>query len=450
MTYICAACIDETRLKELVLLESSDDQPCEYCEGIEPTVELDFIADKCEDVLATFYEVSSQTMAVQVYDQLPSGKSLEATVAELIGAPDEAIEAITEILDFRWYDRDSGEYQYGEDPWFIPSARMESPLSLQWEMIESSLRNEGRFLNPKVAHFMDTVFGGVMNDVADNRLPVLVDAGPGTRYEALYRARVFQSEKSVLDALEHPERFLGAPPVGVGMSGRMNAAGQPAFYGATDVTTTLTEVRPVVGSWVVAAKFSIDRPLKLLDLRLLGKVVLPETASLFDEATKVAAQRRDFLRKFCNEMILPVMPERQDQSYLVTQVIANYLATHPLASIDGIIYPSVQRGGNDCVDAGENVVLFYKAATTVNADSDDPTAYAQLRHYDHDGPDHYFSPAIVFLDVKPKPLWYKKDDLHISPALSLVRDSIEIHEVMSVQITSKVSSVDVGEQHFNH
>jgi hypothetical protein len=449
VTFICAECIEEVRLKEMVRLASNDENHCEYCNSTEPTVDIYFIADKCDDVIASFYEVSSQTMAVLVYDHTPSGRSLEDTLAELIGAPEEAIETIAEILDFRWYDMDSDEYLYGEDPWFIPSVRMESPLSLHWEMIESSLRNEGRYLNPKVAHFMDTVFGGVASDVEENRLPVLVDAGPGTRYGSLYRARLFQSEKSVLEALKHPERFLGAPPVGIGMSGRMNAAGQPAFYGATDVKTTLTEVRPVVGSWVVIANFSVDRPLKLLDLRLLGKVILPETASLFDEATKIAAQRRDFLRKFCNEMISPVMPERQDQSYLVTQVIANYLATHPFASIDGIIYPSVQCGGDDGANAGENVVLFYKAATTVNADSEEPTAYAQLWEYEEDGPGCYFSPAIVFSDIKPQPLRYKKDDPHVNPTLSLVRDSIEIHEITSVKIASKASSVSVGEHHFN-
>lgn len=448
MTYICADCIYDSRLQELVRLASTDENPCEYCES-ESTVDIYFVADKCDEVIATFYEVSSQTMAVMVYDHLPAGKSLESTVAELTGAPDEAIESITEFLQDRWYDPDSDEHQYGEDPWFIPSSRMESPLSTQWETIEASLRNEGRYLNPSVAAFMEMVFGGVGSDVADNGHPVLVDAGPGTRYEALYRARVFQSEKSLVEALEHPERRLGAPPVGTGSSGRMNAAGQPAFYGATDVGTTLAEVRPVVGSWVVSARFSIDRPLKLLDLRLLGKVKLSETLSLFDETTKAAAQRRDFLRKLCNEMVLPVMPEQQEHSYLVTQVVANYLATHPRTAIDGIIYPSVQRGSHDAIDMGENVVLFYKAAMTTNADSEEPTAYAQLWHYEEDGPGRYFRPAVVFLEVKPKPAWYPKQDFHITPTLSLLQGSIQIHEIKSVQITSEISSVGVGEHHFN-
>lgn len=450
MTYICADCIKEPKLKEIVRFKSSHSNPCEYCDSAEPTVGIDLIAMKCDEVIATFYEVSSQTMAVLIYEYTPAGQSLSSLLSTLIGAPEDAIEAISEILQSEWYDEYSEQRLYGEDPWFILNLRMESSLSVHWEKIETSLRNEGRYLNPHVAKFMDAIFGGVSDDVSHNGLPVLVDAGPGTRYESIYRARVFQSEGSVLDALEHPEKSLGAPPVGVASSGRMNAAGQPAFYGASDVQTSLAEVRPVVGSWVVVSKFSIDRALKLLDLRRLSRVVLPETASLFDESTRIAAERRDFLRKLCDEMIRPVMPESQEQSYLVTQVVASYLATHPIASIDGIIYSSVQLGDGNPQGAGENVVLFYKSAITNNATNPERTAYAQLWAYDNDGPGRYFSPAIAFLDGKPAPSWHEKSEPHIKPTLSLVRESIEIHEIKSIQVTSDVNRFEVGEHHFNY
>lgn len=449
MTYICAKCIKEPTLKEIVTLESNEDYPCEYCDSNEPAVEISFIAERCNEVIETFYEISSLTMAVVVYDHIPAGSDLSATLSKLIGAPNEAIYDISKFLQSMWYDGDSGEHLYGEDPWFVLSSGRESPLSLDWENIETSLRNEARYLNPKVAGFMDTIFGDVENDVSDDGIPVLVNAGAGTNYESLYRSRVFHSEKEMLNALEHPERFLGAPAAGIGIGGRMNAAGQPAFYGATNVDTTLAEIRPVVGSWVVSAKFSIDRPLKLLDLRLLGKMGLPQNASFFDEKTKALVHRRDFLRKLCSEMILPVMPERQDESYLVTQVVANYLATHPSATIDGIIYSSVQLGSESGSVAGENVVLFYKSAITVNANNDERTAYAQLWEYELDGPGRYFSPAIAFLDVRSDSMSRKKNNLDVKPTLSLLRDSIEIHEIKSVRINSKKTLLNVGEHHFN-
>src|SRR3546814_20534128 len=79
----------------------------------------------------------------------------------------------------------------------------------------------------------------------------MADAGPGSAYEQLLRARVCQSERSLIDALQHQERFIGAPLEDIGASGRMNAAGLPSFYGATEALEALAEVRPPVGSWVV-------------------------------------------------------------------------------------------------------------------------------------------------------------------------------------------------------
>ena len=144
------------------------------------------------------------------------------------------------------------------------------------------------------------------------------------------------------------------------------------------------------------------------------------------------------------------MPESQEQSYLVTQVVASYLATHPIASIDGIIYSSVQLGDVNSQGAGENVVLFYKSAITNNATNLERTAYAQLWAYDNDGPGRYFSPAIAFLDGKPAPSWHEKSEPHIKPTLSLVRESIEIHEIKSIQVISEVNRFNVGEHHFNY
>lgn len=128
---------------------------------------------------------------------------------------------------------------------------------------------------------------------------------------------------------------------------------------------------------------------------------LEHTASLFDEATEVAAQRRDFLKALSARMILPVMPENQDHNYLITQVVAHYLAMHPSASIDGIIYPSVQVNGGDVGGAVANVVLFHKAAIAANADSESDTAEAELWQYDDDGPGEYFRPTILYREVKP-------------------------------------------------
>ncbi len=443
MCNICPACIGEPALRKLVLASSASSNPCDYCDAGLPAIEIGFVAAKCDEVLSTFYTPSHLTAAVIHFDRTPAGTDLETTLQQLVQAPDEAIRDIAEALQVMWYDRDSGEYEYGDkEPWFVPKSRMESPLSRGWTVMENSLRVEARYLNPTVDQFMESIFGGVADDVAEDGSSVLVDVGPETPAVDIYRARVFQSVTSMDEALQHPERLLGAPAAGIGVGGRMNAAGQPAFYGATDVQTALAEVRPPVGSWVVVAKFSITRALKLLDLKRLGQVTLSKDASLFDANTKAQAERRDFLRLFCEKIVAPVMPESQERNYLITQVVADYLSMHPRASIDGIIYPSVQRSSEGSSSTGENIVLFHKAATAVHADSDGATAEVELWEYEEEGPERYFRPRIMYLSDKPQ-AWFKPLHHQAKPALQLIRDSLQIHRVQCIDIRTDVTPLEV-------
>jgi hypothetical protein len=443
MSHICSDCVGEPVLRCFVIAEASNESPCDYCDSDLPAAKIWDIADRCNKVLSTFYEDSSQTMAVVHFGHTPTGTDLLGTIQELAVVSESAASDIVEALQTMWYDRDTGESRYGDDePWFVLRANIESPLLTTWFEMESSLRGEARYINPKVTAFMESIFGEISNDRTAEGASVLVEAGPGSTYETFYRARVFQSDAELLKALRNPEKLLGSPPPGVGAGGRMNAAGLPAFYGATKAETALAEVRPPVGSSVVVAKFAAFRPLKLLNLMLLGRVELSRSASLFDEATEVAAQRRDFLRALSGKMTLPVMPENQDHNYLITQVVADYLATHPNASIDGLIYPSVQVDEGDANERGENIVLFHKAAKALKADSERDTAEAELWEYEEDGPGEFFQPKILFKDVDP-PYPFQYGGFRPKPALKLVGDSIEIHRVRAVQIRTDRTTVEV-------
>ena len=220
MNYICPACVGEPFLSRLVADAASDSHPCDYCERDGPAAEVFLIAERCDEVISTFYAPSSLTMAVLHFGREPAGASLSDVVEELTRVPREAVEAIVEALDkFIWYDRDSGEQKFGDDPHFVLRTSVDSPLVASWLEMESSLRTEARYLNPKVGQFMEQVFGDIAEHVADGSGSVLVDAGPGTALTALHRARVFQSERSLAAALQHPERNLGAPPAGLSSGG---------------------------------------------------------------------------------------------------------------------------------------------------------------------------------------------------------------------------------------
>ena len=51
----------------------------------------------------------------------------------------------------------------------------------------------------------------------------------------------------------------------------MNAAGVPAFYGATDVDTCVAELAIPIGGAAIVGKFELLEPVHVLDLRLLSR-----------------------------------------------------------------------------------------------------------------------------------------------------------------------------------
>lgn len=439
MSVICADCVGEPYLQRLVQDAATSGIPCEYCNGDAPAADLWTVVHLCDEVLDTFFEESSHTMAVVHFGRTPAGNDLQTTISDLTGLPQEAVDVVVEHLASLWYDAGSGESRYGDDdPWFVLKSSMAEPLGHAWREMEESLRSDVRYFNPKAMELLDTIFGELSNDRDKEGQPVVMEAGPGTSLKTLYRGRVFQTEDALAAALRWPERLLGSPVAGIGAAGRMNGQGQPAFYGATAPEICIAEVRPPVGSRIALAAFEVIRPLRLLDLRRLATVELRPGTSLFDAATRSAAQRRDFLRTFGDRLSAPVVPELQDRDYLVTQAVADYLAAHRMLNVDGIIYPSAQSRRPEEPPAGDNIVLFRKACDVSDADGGGATAEIALWEYEEDGPGRRFRPSILFVD-RAAP-WHGHRSVH--PALSLKRDSIVIHDICAVRYDSKPHPVE--------
>ncbi|GEM_PF-698059 len=449
MSYICADCVGEPHLQCLVQDAATSENSCEFCDVDAPAADLWVVAELCEKVIDTFFEESSNTMAVIHFGRTPAGSDLQTTISELTGIPQDAVEVVVEHLSELWYDEGSGQSRYGDDdPWFVLKPSMAEPLGFSWREMEDSLRSEVRYFNPKALALLDMIFGEITNDQDQEGRSVVLEAGPGTSLKTLYRGRVFQTEDALIAALRWPERFLGSPAVGVGAAGRMNGQGQPAFYGATHPEICIAEVRPPVGSLIALAAFDVIRPLRLLDLRRLATVELRPNASLFDPDTLLAAQRRDFLRTLGDRLSAPVVPEQQDRDYLVTQAVADYLAAHATLNVDGIIYPSAQSRIPGELPAGDNVVLFRKACDVSNSDGDGNTAEISLWEYEEDGPGRRFRPSIHF--ISRAAMWPSQRE--VQPALSLVQDSIVIHDISAVRYFSKPHTVDgvasINDRHY--
>ena len=103
----------------------------------------------------------------------------------------------------------------------------------------------------------------------------------------------------------------------------------------------------------MVGRFTLLRPLRLLDVEALKSVFI--RGSIFDGAYIRKLEQAKFLGRLSDRITRPVMPSDEPSDYLVTQAIADYLASE--VRLDGIVYPSAQAGGER-----KNVVLFNHAA----------------------------------------------------------------------------------------
>jgi hypothetical protein len=226
---------------------------------------------------------------------------------------------------------------------------------MDWRRFENSLKNESRFFSRTAANQLTSIFDGIGKLLTREGRLLVVDAGPGTDFHTLYRARAFQSDDKLLVALSRPDIFLGSPPAHLAAAGRMNARGISVFHGASSSKAAIAEVRPPVGSQVVVAQFDVIRKLRLLDLTSLNHI--RETGSIADFGLAGRMEHALFLRSLSERIALPAMRDDEPLEYLTTQAIVDFLATESSVPIDGLIFPSVQAVGDV-----RNVVLFHKAA----------------------------------------------------------------------------------------
>jgi hypothetical protein len=226
---------------------------------------------------------------------------------------------------------------------------------MDWRSLEDSLKTEARFFSRTAANHLTSIFDGIGELETREGRPLVVDAGPGTGFHTLYRARVFQSDDKLEAALVRPDIHLGSPPACLAADGRRNTRDISVFYGTNSQKAAIAEVRPPVGSQIAVAQFEIIRKLRLLDLTPLSDVRV--TGSLADFGLAGRREGAVFLRSLSGRITRPVMRDDEPFEYLATLAIVDFLATETLAPIDGIIFPSVQAVGDVL-----NVVLFHKAA----------------------------------------------------------------------------------------
>lgn len=458
---VCDDCVGDAYLKQMIR-DNGDSGICFYCQEQGPAVTIGVLADTIDRAFEEHYfQTSTEPEGMEYamlrdpdidYEWEREGEEALWVITEAAEIDETIAEDIRQILEERHDDFDQAamgvECPFSEDSHYARKSVDDGEFPYLWKRFESDLKTKSRFFSRSAKATLDQIFRGIHGVTATDGRQAVVDAGPGTSIDHLFRTRVFPKDAEKLnEALAYPWKHLGTPPAEFARAGRMNASGIAVFYGARDQKTAIAEVRPPVGSKVLVAQFNLLRTVRLLDPSALTSI--NAEGSIFDPSTILTMQRACFLEALSCTMSRAIMPHEEESEYLPTQAIAEYLATE--CSLDGMIFPSVQAG-----TGAANVVLFHHAAriqevqlprgTEVSADldvgnPDDPmpeyTVFERLptEPAKSDKPDSRIPPLSDLLDPF-------EDDYHSSydnrqNTLQVALDSIEVHLIGSVRFQSQ-------------
>lgn len=430
---VCIECLSDSYLQ--ANYADNDVDECDYCNEVRPVVTLEELVEGLEEAIQASFTYVEQPSAVIHHGYPEVGHSIFDVLRMVLGADD-----INLLSDLEGELREQWSECEDDNPFFIEETYASSQLTSDWAQMQRSLQFESRLVNPVVGRVLEKIFSGIEElHTASEPRSAITHAGPGQSLTAFQRARKFEDEEGMAAALKHPEKYLGPTPRGKGSAGRMNAAGISVFYGATDNQTAIAEVRPPVGSWVVTATFEVIRPLRLLNLGDLDGIRPDADLSYFDPVRQDQAERCAFLRELQQQMLIPVMPESADQGYLITQAIADYLATNEALNLDGILFPSVQVPKD--ASPGLNAILFHKASGVEKTEDQD--ALDQVSLWESDEDQWVFYPQIWEGNPSTKESVHGfMDHIHAPEAsLRLARGGISIHKIQGVSFTYKSDPV---------
>ncbi|KWW12860.1 hypothetical protein AS889_20900 [Pseudomonas putida] len=449
---ICDQCVEEPFLSSQIAT-TGEIAVCSYCESEAKCWTIEQLADRVEQAFAEHYVRTSnepddwqQSLLRDKesdYDWERNGEPVHDAIECAARIPDEAVADVLEILGERHSDFDTAamgdECEFDTDSYYEQRDTSDATWQYKWRLFERTLKTEARYFSRAATDHLAAVFGKIDQLGTLDGKPLIVDAGPGKSIAILFRARVFQSEAPLKEALCRPDLHLGSPPARAAAAGRMNARGISVFYGATSPGVALAEVRPPVGSKVALATFRIIRPLRLLDLSALENA--SDGGSVFHPTLLQRLERVSFLQSLGRKMTRPVMPDDQEFDYLSTQAVADFLATENDPTLDGIIFNSTQS------EEGDNIVLFHKASRVMSMDL--PVGVKLSAHtmsFDSDGsyPDYCVREAAPILDeaeAAPAPSHWAMTLHHIREdedvregTLDVIPTSVEVHHVKRVKV----------------
>lgn len=162
--------------------------------------------------------------------------------------------------------------------------------------------------------------------------------------EKIYRARI-DYEKSITDFSR-----LASPPSKLSNHNRFSPQGISFFYGAKDIDTCISEIKPSIAENVTVGSFILTKDLQIADfVNGLGRA-----KSIYHSSYELYLDEfhKPFLNQFIHEIAKPIRPGDSKLDYIPTQAFVECLRFVLDTEVDGITFKSSTNEG------GVNVVLF--------------------------------------------------------------------------------------------
>jgi hypothetical protein len=369
---ICVGCIEDEALRELVR-EKGHKQACVECGKKKVAVSIKGLAEIIDPYIREHYKPGRYERQFGEGDDEwdeQEGDGLSHAVQEVVGQYFDFNDVLVNAL----IDNDPADIRDGDQPFYAADINyVETPVYVEhlyeeWRAILSELRTERRFFSDHARKFFEWLFERIEDlrfvGNREDQSGVTQDLPAAT---VLFRARRADTEEDYTRMVLNPDVELAPPPSRYARAGRMNAEGVTIFYGALDAETCLAEMRASIGGHTVLGRFKTTKPLRVLNFSQLENAFWAgKPLSYFQSDFHEQVTRRKFRRRLHKLICEPVIPGHEDE-YLITQILAEYLAYVRPTNFDGLLFASTQYKG------GRNVVLFPKHADTVPKDESGST-----------------------------------------------------------------------------
>ncbi|WP_052750594.1 RES family NAD+ phosphorylase [Acinetobacter sp. AG1] len=421
---ICINCVHDEILEEIIK-EKNETHNCSECEKRNIAIGCEDLAELLKKVIEENFRIGNHVpyfnKDYKAFELVQRGLSLQEVVDEIMGFEISFAEKLVDlIIDSEyWHPDDCDEPFFSEDKNYVENRYDFLNLQGQWYWLVEELKTQRRFFSDNARKLFEFLFKDL------NKLWCFIQVenkNGGFSHEKInviellpintkiYRARransLSESERYILNPIQE----LAPPPIEYAQQGRMNAKGISNFYGAFDADTCIAEMRPSIGSYIVVGEFETTRELKILNFEYLENSY--GLISYFASDYQDQSAHRRFLKKLHKLISSPIVNGHEDE-YLITQVLAEYLAYMHPENFDGISFKSTQS------EIGTNIVLFPKKPIEVEIYSFDSNI------------DIFENDAIPIESEPPK----SKDELN-KFNVTYMKESVSLHQTQKVVYTS--------------